>query len=70
MDCSISMRALAARSGTIVYRLVTSQPSLSMLTWITISVGSSTLSTASRREIISSSSAPVRLESTWITLPW
>jgi hypothetical protein len=40
-----------------------------MLTWTTIAVGSSTLSAASKRAIISSSSAPVRLESTWITLP-
>ena len=32
MLCSISVRALAARSGTMVYRLVTSQPSLSILT--------------------------------------
>ena len=28
MDCSIRVRAFAALSGTMVYKLVTSQPSL------------------------------------------
>ena len=57
IDCSIRTRACAARSGMIVYRFVTSQPSLSMLTWMTISVGSAALSTANSRATVSSFSA-------------
>ena len=69
MDCSINVRALAARSGTDGIE-VGYVPALLEHVDVNHDLGRLVHALqASRRVIISSSSAPVRLESTWITLP-
>ena len=66
--CSVRVSEAEALKGTIVYRLVTSHPSLSIFTWITISVLFSGFSTESNLVIFSSFSLPFWAECTTITL--
>ena len=56
----------AVRSGTMVYKLLTSHPSLSIFTWITISTGFSEFSTSRRSRVFASVSEPFCFE--WITI--